>query len=260
MGKVDTVADIVQQLEDGSGVCTQSTKEIVLNGSENYLIIGGTTDTMCFSTTISQQGTTDPTVICNLFKYLNDSSDVEHCRLADNGASFRVWILKSKLTTQDVAGFKIWLASNNIIARYKLATPISTAIPKELMPTILCHDKINILNVDSPVAPSSFTVNVPTSDGVKKEFVLTLQNSWTGSLKALLLQNGRVRIVGAITAPSTFANIIANLPAELKPSVARKIVGLNGNTPIAIEIDTVPTVKCPTTVTGNIEINTEYEI
>ena len=55
MGKVDTVADIVQQLEDGSGVCTQSTKEIVLNGSENYLIIGGTTDTMCFSTTISQQ-------------------------------------------------------------------------------------------------------------------------------------------------------------------------------------------------------------
>ena len=119
---------------------------------------------------------------------------------------------------------------------------------------------LNIISIDSPVAPSSFTVNVPTSDGVKKEFVLTLQNSWTGSLKALLLQNGRVRIVGAITAPSTFANIIANLPTEVKPTVSRKIIGLNENTPIAIEIDTVPTIKCPTTVTGSIEIDAEYEL
>lgn len=119
---------------------------------------------------------------------------------------------------------------------------------------------LNIISIDSPVAPSSFSVVVPTSDGVKKEFVLTLQNSWTGSLKALLLQNGRVRIVGTVTAPSSFANIIANLPTEIKPTVSRKIIGLNGNTPIAIEIDTVPTIKCPTTVTGSIEINAEYEL
>lgn len=254
--------DTVQQLEDGSGVWTKNTNSIVLNNGDWTL---GQTDTNTIRFQITNPSTTaingTSNVVASLFQTgANYSNDIESLFFNSNGTTIYIRISKSKLTTQDIAGFKAWLQANPVTVIYQLATPVVTTIPKELMPTILTANKINILNVESPVAPSSFTVNVPTSDGVKKEFVLTLQNSWTGSLKALLLQNGRVRIVGAITAPSTFANIIANLPAELKPSVARKIVGLNGNTPIAIEIDTVPTVKCPTTVTGSIEINAEYEL
>lgn len=269
--KVDTLSDSLTLNEDGSGIYTKQINNYVLDVtsvkkdtvySPTYLNV----DYFSFPKPpdFVSYGIVDTSVNNKLLFNSKQTADTTNshdsvsrigkiaCNMVAN--TFMYGMPKGSTVEQAINEL------NGVYYAYQLKTPIITTIDKSIMPTIATADKINILNVESPVAPSSFTVNVPTSDGVKKEFVLTLQNSWTGSLKALLLQNGRVRIVGAITAPSTFANIIANLPAELKPSVARKIVGLNGNTPIAIEIDTVPTVKCPTTVTGNIEINTEYEI
>lgn len=47
---------------------------------------------------------------------------------ADNIMSFQVALLRSKLATQDVAGFKTWLQANPITVAYELATPTQEII------------------------------------------------------------------------------------------------------------------------------------
>lgn len=162
LGVVGGVYDVLEIKEDGSGVYTQNTYEIKLNGSENWGNVQSDTliNTMCFGITLSGNVSINgKPVLSDKFKWEHTLNDNEH--IYTMGTNIRVIIDKSKLPTQDAAGFKTWLQSNPVVVRYQLATPIVTVIPKELMPTIQIADKINILQVDSAVSPSSFTVNVP---------------------------------------------------------------------------------------------------
>ena len=53
------------------------------------------------------------------------SSDYEGIQGSSANSNVIIRILKSKLTTQDVAGFKTWLAANPVTVIYQLATPIT---------------------------------------------------------------------------------------------------------------------------------------
>lgn len=63
----------------------------------------------------------------------------------------RLKILKSRLTTQDVAGLKIWLASNPVTVYYELATPIAITPTLPLINTYDKYTKIECLNAVKPV-------------------------------------------------------------------------------------------------------------
>lgn len=69
-------------------------------------------------------------------------------------------LFKNSLGIDTVDKCKEWLKENNISIIGKSTSPITTHIPKELVPTILTN-KTNILEVGGAVKPSSFKVTLP---------------------------------------------------------------------------------------------------
>lgn len=121
--KVDDVQDTLDLV---TGELTQRTGEIVLNGSENYLVHKTGDEFMRFRlvmeySDVKRWGKS----ISNNFAYnrqiLNSSNDLEIC---NGGALYEVFIFsinKSRLSTNDVTGFKNWLSQNNTIIHYELS-------------------------------------------------------------------------------------------------------------------------------------------
>ena len=74
--------------------------------------------------------------MCSNFKWIKrawdltdvDSKDLEGYSVSNINGSFYIKILKSKLTTPDVNGFKAWLKDNPTEIIYQLATPVVEVI------------------------------------------------------------------------------------------------------------------------------------
>lgn len=98
-----------------------------LNGgvSENWkkYISTSEVNTIAFSLPITGHQNTwlNDNVICNLFKSINNTiynTDIEGISLDNNGIIIK--ILRSKLSSEDVEGFKKWLQANNVTIIYPL--------------------------------------------------------------------------------------------------------------------------------------------
>ena len=127
-----------------TGVYTQRIGDDTFTGTsnENWIIPNNYTtgDTLPFrikKPTMQGNGSVIPTdIICDKMKietprnaWGNDSYDKEGLSHGTGkGEGVDVRILKSKLTTHDVAGFKAWLSQNPIRVQYQLHTPIVTKI------------------------------------------------------------------------------------------------------------------------------------
>lgn len=161
IGGVGDVYDTLELKEDGSVIYTQNTKNLVLNGSENWKLdndgIKNLDTTAIFG---NLPGSTDKVrVIGDMYKgdtwnngWVNDNIVFMH----PNGGLF---IRDTSIATLEE--FKAKLSTTNLIVRGSLGTPIVTHIPKELVPAILTHNQTNILGVGGAVKPSSFKVTVP---------------------------------------------------------------------------------------------------
>lgn len=259
IGGVGDVYDTLELKEDGSVIYTQNTKNLVLNGSENWQFesIGITKlDTTAIFGNLPES-TDKVRVIGDMYKgdtwnngWVNDNIVFMH----PNGGLF---IRDTSIATLEE--FKAKLSTTNLIVRGSLGTPIVTHIPKEIVPSILTH-KTNILEAGGAVKPSSFKVTVPTTDGIKKEYTLTPINGWKGTAKANLLQTGDIGLVLDLTIPEQFNTLITNLPNELKPKTERTVLGYNGNTPVVVKIGTDGTVKLPVTTTGVVKLDDTYKL
>lgn len=124
---------------DGSRYVKNISDYINYDGTEtwtNYTGVGTFTNTIvfyCLSKSIGS-GTwwCQPKFRCNNFNFATESAnpylhDVE-CFGYDDSGNIIIRILKSKLSTQDINGFKTWLQSNNTKVIYQLNTPIITEI------------------------------------------------------------------------------------------------------------------------------------
>lgn len=164
LGGVGDVKDTLEILEDGSGVYTQNTKEIVLDGSEEWIYVGLNSDSTKLRVALSVPDMKIlSNVMCDKFKWISNigTTEIEECLGSHvSSAQIHCVIKVDKLTVMDANGFKTWLQTNSLTARYQLATPIVTHIPKELVPAILTY-KTNILEAGGAVKPSSFKVTVP---------------------------------------------------------------------------------------------------
>ncbi len=161
IGGVGDVYDTLELKEDGSVIYTQNTKNLVLNGSENWKLdndgIKNLDTTAIFG---NLPGSTDKVrVIGDMYKgdtwnngWVNDNIVFMH----PNGGLF---IRDTSIATLEE--FKAKLSTTNLIVRGSLGTPIVTHIPKELVPAILTHNQTNILEAGGKVKASSFKVTVP---------------------------------------------------------------------------------------------------
>ena len=121
------------------GSVTRTIARVVFNGGvgENWGIASTNTNTIRFYLVYNdiKQGdlNTVNRLICNKFSVTSSNAsgidvDNEFIAISTTGASFILQILKSKLSTQDVAGFKTWLASNPTTVLYEPVTPTTEAI------------------------------------------------------------------------------------------------------------------------------------
>ena len=72
----------------------------------------------------------------NLFPNINDDSDVEHCRVDEEGNKFYIYISKTRLMSPDLIGYQIWLQQNKFNMTYELEVHQTVIKPyEELDPT-----------------------------------------------------------------------------------------------------------------------------
>lgn len=120
--------DSIEKHADGKYYYHQRSGEVVLNGSEDWGArnMANENNTIGFGLYPGLPNydiNSLPPIICDRFTYMNANalwvSDEESTTHA--GDYLHIRILKSKLSTQNVAGFKQWLQANNVTVVYQLA-------------------------------------------------------------------------------------------------------------------------------------------
>ena len=98
------------------------TGEIVLNGSESWLVNNHNKQNILeVYTSIGNSLIGDSHVISDRFAYNPSPADFEFIRKNANNTNVIIGINRTKLSTQDVAGFKQWLQANPTTVVYQLA-------------------------------------------------------------------------------------------------------------------------------------------
>ena len=116
-----SVSDTIEKHSDGKYYFHKRCGEVVLNGNESWdLLDNSKTNTITFRYAFNI--TNQNTIICDKFKRGKYSTDEECISSYSTNTHIIINILKSKLSTQDVTGFKTWLKSNNVTVVYQLAT------------------------------------------------------------------------------------------------------------------------------------------
>ena len=126
---------VVRVLKATFKVCAvvRNVGKVVLNGSEIWSTINNFTNTMQFYSPV-------PNAIkkSDHFDFIINNFNKKGIYNIDEEGSFMnaqpyifIRILKSKLTTPDVSGFKSWLKSNSVTVYFQLAVPIETPISVE---------------------------------------------------------------------------------------------------------------------------------
>lgn len=261
--------------EDGSWAWNKTSNKITLNGTEPWEVTtwNNSTDKATVTGYLQKSAYTSVDVNGKLFTTHGEvfsslfTKDIEGTAITtDSKYSLQITVLKSKLVTPDALGLKAWLQSNPINIIYQQATPIITTLDKSIMPTIQTADKINICQVESPVAPSSLTLTLPTSDNIRKEFAVVLLNGYTkvaGSFtpRVALTQDNRVEISLDVTSPATFYPTIFSIDASIRPSRDIKVNGFVDNISTPITIKTTGEVVLPNTVVSkNVYIKEYYRL
>lgn len=123
--------------------------EVVLNGSENWANQNGENlvkdNTLIFSHGIvemkdltQQENDSDRELLCDKQKVMSSGSlwntDKEGISKGVKTRDIRLRILKSKLSTEDINGLKLYLQANPITIQYELAEPIVTQIEPPTTP------------------------------------------------------------------------------------------------------------------------------
>lgn len=116
------IGDVKDTLDIAKGEKVERIVERVLNGSENWQ------NNEFFSNTLSEFRLNLKTKIKGIItdRFIQGGAEERVAFLEDGGLHIRV--LKTKLSSDTVEGFKEWLANNNLTIQYVLAEPITTKI------------------------------------------------------------------------------------------------------------------------------------
>lgn len=134
-------------------------EEVALNGNENWVL--SQTNTNCIKFDIQSYTSIKlaPNGLCDKFNWENGALVSDYEFIGGHGSSqmIRCSILKSKLSTQDVQGFKTWLSRNPVTVVYELETPIIEELPN-FNPQTFSDKTTLLLNSGVVQAEASFEV------------------------------------------------------------------------------------------------------
>lgn len=182
----DTVYDSI----DTNGVLTRNCGQVILNGSESWSVdpkISANTINFYLPTGSGYANVPKTTVasksdkLVSISQEMGYNNNIEGIWQNDSNNTLYITINKSKLATQDVAGFKIWLASNNVTVVYQLATPTTENSNKTLNLTAY---KDGSLIVNSGLVNPTVTGTYSTNLG---ERITSIETSLDGAWNTLLI-------------------------------------------------------------------------
>ena len=129
---LEKVGDVADRLIEKDGVwgVEKNFKTIILNGTENYVLTNTYTNTLRFKIDIPDKKISSRNIITDRLTYTADN-DTEGWNDDSKYALIYFFINKSKLSTQDVEGFKQWLQANNILVKYQLLEPQFIPLPHD---------------------------------------------------------------------------------------------------------------------------------
>lgn len=166
--------------------------EIVLNGSEDWFKVGAIVqaNTVQFGfkkgNDVAYKGDSEVFFYCDKIpptEERNWQEDREFIFINPN--DYIISISKTRLSTQDVAGFKTWLKSNPVTVVYELATPIIEELPNFNPQTF--SDKTTLL-LNSGVVQGEADFEVTNSLGSELE---ALKNKVSDNDDTLLLKSDK---------------------------------------------------------------------
>lgn len=145
---------------------TRNIGKVTFKGDENIVLATTKVNTIIFAIDVAPAlvYTDIYNIICDRFSTGINILDVdaEGIRIISNASRVYISVLKSKLTAQDVPGFKTWLKANPTTVYYQLATPIET--PIDLIPPRTYEPITNIFTTGSliePVLKCKVSSNIP---------------------------------------------------------------------------------------------------
>lgn len=210
--------DTIEKHSDGKYYYHKRSGEVVLNGSDN---IGwrartevGLTNFIRFSTTsIDNKSSVDINVLCDKFNgvqggEVNGLTNVynnQECIFSHNDSDRNMYITisTSKLSTQDVAGFKAWLKANPTTVVYQLAQEeVYECTNIDLM---TYSGETNYIINSGAISPKSLLKvhnNISNVVKILQEKVSLLENTFIAGLKSVL--SGDMYSLATILYPEDF--------------------------------------------------------
>ena len=158
------VDDTIEQRNDGVYL-VQRVGKLVLNGSEEWVLINTQIDTKTFYCQ-SPLRSINHYVICDKIKFIDANylwtNDVEG--IGGNGVGkihFR--INRSRLSTQNVNGLKEWLQTNPLTVYYELKTPVETKLDIQILDLEVYKD-VTYVTTENAIQPA-LSFKVPSNTG-----------------------------------------------------------------------------------------------
>ena len=198
------------------GVLTRKVGKVVLNGSENWVLDNTFTNIIEFANAHSAS-THQSKLVCDKIincKYV-PGDDFEYISKGDNFINIK--ILKSKLTTQDVAGFKAWLQTNPVTVYYELAEPVVEDTKQPLSLKCFKGGSLQTNTAIPPVAIVRYPSTVSGRISTVEEAMANMTDSLGGAWKTLLSLADRELRMKSITTLTTETN--ADLKAKINEMI-----------------------------------------
>lgn len=197
--------DRVEKHDDGKYYYHKRSGVMVLNGSEGWYSVSTLENVIGFGVGIDIHGVTDLSkIVSDRFNYVGDDK-LGQIRLGNSGKSIFIYIDKSRLSTQDVAGFKQWLQANNVTVVYQLA---QEEVYECTNLDLITYNRETNLIVNSGAIQPKVTLKVLSnvSNVVKllQEKVSVLENKFIEGLKQVLA--GDMYSLAHLLYPEDFEN------------------------------------------------------
>lgn len=182
----------VRDTHGSDGILMRKIKKDMLNGSENWSLASSRANTILFSVlpqNIKFQSTTIVSTICDKLssqkQYDLYNTDIGGVSISETGKLY-VAIEKSKLSTQDVAGFKAWLQTNPVTVYYELAEPVVEDTKQPLSLKCFKGGSLQTNTAIPPVAIVRYLSNINSRLQTTEEAMANMSDSLGGAWKTLL--------------------------------------------------------------------------
>ena len=148
-------------IQNGKLYAHRPVKNLIFNGNENWLKVNTFDNSEYIGFTYQPSDTfvdnTDPFgYMCDRFRCIGAigwSTPIEHV-VEMNDGRILITILREKLVSEDVSGFKTWLSENNTVFQYETQTPTTEYIGDLDIP--MYKDEVNVYSVKDALAPNIY--------------------------------------------------------------------------------------------------------